>query len=292
MTTIWVDGYRDNSKDALINGSSVTPHYFSAMQTPLISGRFFTDADRDASRVIIVNQSFVRKYFTDGSAVGKRLRRGADPKLPWERIVGVVADVRNESLDQAPVPQIYTPLEDPQSASVVVRTSLPAESIIATLRAAVRSIDPSIALAEIQTMQEAVAASTARRRFQTTLLGIFAAAALLLALVGLYGLLAYSVRQRVPEIGVRMALGASRSHVIGMIVRQGLTLVFVGLVIGVALASAGVRVLTGMLYGVRPYDPWTFLAAPLLVILAALIACCVPSWHAAHVEPMTALRAE
>ena len=220
------------------------------------------------------------------------MRGGADPKLPWQTIVAIVADVRNESLDQAPVPQIYTPMEDIKNASIVVRSALPPESVIAILRATVRSIDPSIALAEIHTMQQAVAASTARRRFQTTLLSIFAGTALLLALVGLYGLLAYSVRQRVPEIGVRIALGASRPRVIGMIVRQGLRLVLAGLFIGIAVAFAGVHLLASMLYGVRAYDPWTFLTAPLLVVVAAFVACCIPAWHAAHIEPMKALRTE
>lgn len=152
----------------------------------------------------------------------------------------------------------------------------------------IRSIDPSIALADIQT----VATSTARRRFQITLLGAFAAAALLLAIVGLYGLLAYSVRQRIPEIGIRIALGASRSRVIGMVLRHGLGLVLSGLVLGLAIAFAAVRLLTSLLYGVRAYDPWTFVAAPLMVIAATLIACCVPAWHAAHVAPMKALRTE
>jgi predicted permease len=263
------------------------------MATPLIAGRFFSDADRYAKpEVVIVNQRFVRKYFPSQDAVGKRLRGGADPKLPWKTIVGVVADVRNESLDQAPVPQIYSPLFDAQNASIAVRSSLPPEALIPAMRAAVRSIDPSIALADIHTMQQAVAASTARRRFQTTLLTTFGVIALLLALVGLFGVLDYSVRQRVPEIGVRMALGATRVRVIGMVVRQGLRLVLLGLATGLAAALALVRFISGTLYGVAPYDPWTFLAAPALVLLAALLACCTPAWRAAHIQPVEALRSE
>jgi predicted permease len=296
VTTLWVEDYRDNNKETLIDGAAVTEHYFSAMATPLITGRFFTDADRDdaAPRAAIVNQSFERKYFPGQSAVRKRLREGADPKMPWKTIVGVVADVRNESLDQAPVPQLYTPFwnGDIQSASIAVHSSLPPEAIIATMRATVRSIDPSIALADIHSMQQAVAASTARRRFQTTLLTTFGVIALLLALVGLFGVLDYSVRQRVPEIGVRMALGATRVRVIGMVVRQGLRLVLIGLATGLVSALALVRFLSSALYGVRPYDPWTFLAAPVLVLLAALLACCTPAWRAAHIEPVEALRSE
>jgi predicted permease len=293
MTTLWVDGYRDNKRDTLIDGSAVTPHYFTAMNTPLITGRFFVDADRDAkSEVVIVNQSFARKYFPSQSALGKRLRDSADSKAPWKTVVGVVADVRNESLDEAPVPQIYVPFDDNQNASIAVRSSLPPEALIGTVRTALRSIDPSIALADIQTMQQAVAASTARRRFQTTLLTIFGAIALLLALVGLYGVLAYSVRQRVPEIGVRIALGASRPRVITMVVQQGLRLVLIGLVLGLAAAFILVRFLAGILYGVSPYDPWTFVAAPALVLLAAVIACSAPAWRAAHIQPIEALRSE
>jgi putative ABC transport system permease protein len=293
MTTLWVDGYRDNTREAMIDGSSVTPHYFTAMNTPLITGRFFVNADRDAKpEVVIVNQSFARKYFPGRDAVGKRLRENADSTAPWKTIVGIVADVRNESLDQAPVPQIYSPLFEAPNASIAVRSSLPPETLIPAMRAAVRSIDPSIALADIHTMQQAVVASNARRRFQTTLLTIFGAIALLLALVGLYGVLAYSVRQRVPEIGVRIALGASRPRVITMVVRQGLRLVLIGLALGLAAAFVLVRFLAGVLYGVSPYDPWTFVGAPALVLLAALIACSAPAWRAAHIEPVEALRSE
>ena len=293
VNSIWVEGYRGNSQEALIDGSSVTPHYFAAMATPLISGRSFTDADRAGHpQVAIVNQSFVRKYFPGQDAVGKRMRDGPDSKIPWKTIVGVVADMRYASLDQAPVPQIYTPFDDIQGANIAVRSSLPPDALVATMREAMRSVDPSIALADIHTMAQAVAASTARRRFQTTLLTTFGAIALLLALAGLYGVLDYSVRQRIPEIGVRIALGATRSRVISMVVRQGLRLVLIGLILGIAAAFLLARFLTGALYGVRPYDPWTFLAAPALVLLAALITCCTPAWRAAHIQPIEALRSE
>jgi ABC-type antimicrobial peptide transport system permease subunit len=141
-------------------------------------------------------------------------------------------------------------------------------------------------------MQQAVDASTSRRRFQTILLTIFAVTSLVLALIGLYGLLAYSVRQRVAEIGVRIALGSSRARVIGMVVRQGLRLVLIGLALGLAAAFLLVRFLAGALYDVSPYDPWTFAAAPALVLLAALIACSAPAWRAAHIDPIEALRSE
>jgi predicted permease len=295
MTFLWVDGYRHNAPNTLIEDDEATPGYFNAMGTPLLAGRFFTPADRDNSpKVVIVNASFEKKYFSGQSAVGHRLRTGDVEKGPWATIVGVVADVHSESLEQAPQAQIYSPFwqDDNGGANIATRASLPPDALITSIQRTARSVDSTVAIANLQTMQQAVAASTARRRFQTTLLSIFASVALLLALIGLYGLLAYSVRQRIQEIGVRIALGASRSRVIGMVVRQGLRLVLAGLIVGLCAAFAGVRLLAGMLYGIRTYDPWTFIAAPLLVILAALIACCAPAWHAAHIEPMKALRTE
>jgi putative ABC transport system permease protein len=295
MTFLWVDGYPNNTPNNLIEEDEPTPDYFTAMGTPLLAGRFFTPADRDNSpKVVIVNASFEKKYFAGQSAIGHRLRAADVQKGPWATIVGVVADVRSQSMEQAPAPQIYSPFwqDDNGGANIATSAALPADALIASIQRAARSVDPTVAIANLQTMQQAVEASTARRRFQTTLLSIFAGAALLLALVGLYGLLAYSVRQRIPEIGVRIALGASRPRILAMVVTQGLRLVLTGLIVGLAAAFAAVRLLAGMLYGVRAYDPWTFIVAPLLVIAAALIACSSPAWHAAHIEPMKALRTE
>lgn len=295
MTFLWVDGYRNNTPDKLIEDDMPTPDYFTAMRMPLLAGRFFTPADRDNSpKVVIVNASFEKQYFPDESAIGHRLRAGDVQKGPWATIVGVVGDVHSESLERAPQPQIYSPFwqDDNGSANIATRASLPPDALIASIQRTARSVDPTVAIANLQTMQQAIAASTARRRFQTTLLSVFAAIALLLALVGLYGLLAYSVCQRIAEIGVRMALGASRQRVIAMILRQGLRLVFAGLALGLIAALELVRLLASMLYGVRAYDPWTFVAAPLLVVLATLVACGTPAWHAAHIEPVEALRSE
>jgi ABC-type antimicrobial peptide transport system permease subunit len=159
--------------------------------------------------------------------------------------------------------------------------------LVPMIRDAIRFVDPTVA-SQHPTMKQVIATNTARRRFQTSLLTIFGAIALLLALVGLYGLLAYSVRQRVAEIGVRIALGASRPRVIGMVVRQAPRLVVAGLSIGLVAAFACVHLLANMLYRVRAYDPWTFIAAPLLVATAALVACCAPAWRAAHIDAMQA----
>jgi putative ABC transport system permease protein len=297
LSTLWVEGSPSNVKGQLAAGDNVTPQFLTAMGTPLIRGRFFTEADGPSSNIIIVNQSFAHHYFPGRDALGGHVRGGDESKAPWQTIVGIVGDVRSASMETAPEPEIYRPLwhDNPAARSdafIAVRSFLPPDTLIPSLRAAVRSVDATIAPSEIQTMQQAVATSTSRRRFQTTLLTIFAVTSLVLALIGLYGLLAYSVRQRVAEIGVRIALGASRPRVISMVVRQGLRLVVIGLALGLAASFVSVRFLAGVLYGVSPYDPWTFVAAPALVLLAALIACSAPAWRAAHIEPVEALRSE
>jgi predicted permease len=306
MSSFWVDGSPSNRKDQFAVADDVSPQFFRAMGMPLVEGRFFSEADGSSSNVIIVNQSFARHYFSGRSAIGGRVRGGEHDNFPWKTIVGVVGDVRGNSIagdthetaiEKAPEPEIYSPFWHDSTASwqaafIATRSSLPPQILIPALREAARSIDPTIALAGLRTMQQAVDAATSRRRFQTTLLTVFAVTSLVLALIGLYGLLAYSVRQRVAEIGVRIALGASRPHVISMVVRQGLRLVFIGLALGLAAAFMLVHFLASVLYGVSPYDPWTFVAAPALVLLAALSACCVPAWRAAHIEPIEALRSE
>jgi predicted permease len=305
MSSFWVEGSPSNRKEQFAIDDNVSPQFFTAMGIPLIEGRFFSEADGSSSNLIIVNQSFAHGYFPGRSALGGRVRGGEHDTFPWTTIIGVVGDVRGNSIagdthetviEKAPEPEIYRPFwhgAGPQQAAfIATRSSLPPQTLIPALRAAARSIDPAIALAGLRTMQQALDTATARRRFQTTLLTIFAVTSLLLALIGLYGLLAYSVRQRVAEIGVRIALGASRARVISMVVRQGIRLVLVGLALGIAAAFVLVRFLAGVLYRVSPYDPWTFVAAPALVLLAALIACSAPAWHAAHIEPVEALRSE
>jgi predicted permease len=295
MSTLWVEGYPNNDKHSLVENDLVTPRYFSAMNVPHIAGRDFTDADRAGTpAVVVVNQSFERRYFPGQSAVGKRLRTPIEGNPPLATIVGVVGDVRGTSLEEAPAPQIYSSFwqGDYSSANFAIRSSLPSTLVVALIRDAVRAVDPTLAPANIQTMQQLITTNTSRRRFQTTLLALFASVALLLTVIGLYGVLSYSVRQRIPEIGVRIALGATRTRVISMVVYQGLRLVLIGLVLGLTASFVLVRFVSSALYGVRPYDPWTFLAAPALVLLAALLACCTPAWRAAHIEPVQALRSE
>jgi predicted lysophospholipase L1 biosynthesis ABC-type transport system permease subunit len=235
----------------------------------------------------VVSERFAKLYFPGGNALGGRLQRG-EPGNAWSTIVGIVADVRHTNLEKPPLPAIYEPswLAD----SLAIRTSLPPEAVASSVRGVVRAIDPAIALFGIQTMRQRTTEAASRRRFQTVLLAAFAGIAVFLALAGLYGLLGYTVRQRTAEIGVRMALGAGRGVVMGLVVRHGLALTGCGLGVGLLAAAAISRSLAGMLYGVRAYDPLTFVAVPLVTLAAAAVACIAPAWKAARTDPVAALR--
>ena len=203
------------------------------------------------------------------------------------------------SLEAAAIPQVYRSFWQVEwnesaivGAYVAVRSSLPQDAVVAEIRAAVKGIDPGLAIADVHTMSELVSLATARRRFQTTLLTVFSGTAMLLAMVGVYRLMAYSVRQRTGEIGIRMALGSSKLGVARLVLREGLTLLGVGLVTGVAAALVCTRLLTGFLYGVPAFDPAAFAAVPVLLLAATVAACLIPSIRAAAVDPINALRRE
>jgi predicted permease len=293
--TIWVDGY-PNQKNQLAEARDASSGYFTAMQTPLLRGRNFT-ADEDSAaqhRVVIVNQTFANKYFAGKDPIGQRLRTSTDE--PWSTIIGMVQDIRYESLETAAVPQVYVPFlssyPPPGGGAVAVRSSLPQAASIAALRASVRSIDPNLAISHVRVMSDLTSHATAPRRFQTTLLTIFSVVALFLAVVGVYGLLAYSVRQRTGEIGLRMALGSTRVGVARLILREGLSLLVVGLGFGIVGAVFFGHVLRSFLYEVPALDPVTFALVPALLFVATLAACLIPSARAAATDPMEALRHE
>jgi predicted permease len=292
MSTLWVDGY-PNEKDQLVEERAITAGYLSSMQTSLLQGRGFSDAANEHS-VAIVNQAFVNKYLANGEAIDRRLR--TDPNGPWSTIIGVIEDVRNESLEAAPAPQIYFPFLQGgfvrNSVYLAVRSSLPQSNAVSAVRSAVHSIDPNLPISDVHLMGDLRSKSMARRRFQTTLLSFFSAIALFLALVGVYGLLAYSVRQKTGEIGLRMALGSSRAGVMRLILRRGLALFALGLTAGTILAIFLARLLRGFLFGVPAFDPITFALVPVLLFIATLAACLVPGWRASSIDPMTALRHE
>ena len=242
MTVFWADGF-PNQKDQLVESREATPNYFSAMSIPLLKGRLLSDRDTsEHAQVAIINQALVEKYFPGVDPTGRRIRMG-DPNAPWQTVVGVIGDVRHSSLEEPPIPQVYSTFGDTDSAYLAVRSILPTETIVTAVRSTVQSLDPNLAVADIHSMGDLVSGATAKRRFQTSLLTAFSALALFLALAGLYGLLEYSVKQRTGEIGVRMALGASRMRVVSMVVKEGMRSVLIGQVIGIAGALALTRLL-------------------------------------------------
>jgi predicted permease len=281
-----------------LDGASVTPGYFSAMGIPVIEGRSITEDDvSEPPKVVIVNQAFVKKYFAGRNAVGKWVMPvnpdgSEQPSRDARTIVGVVADVRDWSVEAPPQPQLFDPLRGPDNAYVVIRSALPRKDVLQSVTAILRRIDASLAFSQVHSMRELVSEATARRRFQTVLLTIFAGMALILALVGFYGLLTYSIMQRSAEMGIRIALGATRMNILGLFLRHGLQLVAVGLAFGLTGAFAFSRLLTSSLYEVRPWDPATFALVPSLFLIVALVACLIPARRAAKSDPMIILRSE
>jgi predicted permease len=291
LTMFWVDGYA-NQEGQLVEIRNSTPHYFAAMGTPILEGRTFTENELSGgAAVVVINQVFARNYFQGRDPIGQRVRTRL-PDAQWKTVVGVVRDIRHSSLEEAAGPQVFEPFWQTDAAYIAIRSVLPAKEIASTVRSTLHSIDPDLAVADLHTMGELVSQANGRRLFQTTLLSIYAAIALLLALVGFYGLLAYSVKQRTPEIGVRIALGASRGRVLSMVLRQGLQLTIVGLLLGLAGALALTRVLSSSLYGVSALDPITFMGVPVLLLLVTIAACLIPARRAACIDPMRGLRYE
>jgi putative ABC transport system permease protein len=279
--------------------TSVTPEYFKVLQTSLVRGRYFTEGDDTGKQpVAIVDESTARTYWPGRDPIGRllsvRARRGtANP--PWCTVVGVIKDIKSDGLDQSGVPHIYQSVyQFPGSRalplSVTARTSLSATSLEPLIRREVQAVDPDLPVFNVRTMKEVIDGSLASRRFSAQLVGVFALVALLLASVGIYGLLAYMVGQRSHEIGVRMALGATPSTIGKMIVSRGAGLAGIGLGIGLLLSGIMAPLISSLLYGVRPIDPEVFLAVPLILMLVVLLASYIPARRAARVNPIVALR--
>jgi len=268
------------------------------MGVPLLRGRDFTDNDGPGQpNACIINDTLARKFFSGADPIGKRLKmtRTDEPERPWFTIVGIAGDVRSYGLDVKPRPQIYTTIEqntDNYMTLIVRADTLPAKALEGTIRAEMKSLDPTLPVANFRTMERLVSNAVARPRFSTFLLGLFAATALALTMVGLYGVVAYAVNQRTREIGIRIALGAGQRRILALIVRQGMFPALVGLAIGVAAALALTRLLANQLYEIRPTDPLTFLFVITVLLLVALAACFIPARRAAKVDPMEALRYE
>jgi len=273
---------------------SATPGYFEALAVPLQKGRLLDESDVDgAPPTAVVSATLARRYFGAADPVGRRIDFEGDEKARrWRTIVGVVGDVRDRSLSRPPEPQLYVPYAQRATSGVFLVAALPrrAEDAVPALRAAVRAADPELALFGLASMESVVADSTRDRQLARAALGAFALAALALAALGLYGVMAQSVRERTGEIGVRLALGADRGHVVATVLREAASLVGAGLLLGAALAAAGGRFMESFMFGVTVADPATYAAAALLVLGMAAAACAVPTWRAVRLDPVAALR--
>jgi predicted permease len=278
----------------LVERSSVTPEYFHLLGIPLLRGRLFTAADAERTpAVAVINQAFARTYWPDENPLGKRFKRAA-PDSPWITVVGMIANARTESLADARVPQIYLNLyqSGPKHLAIFLRGILDAGAIPNELRRQVQAVDPTIPVYEAQTLDDAVSASLSARRFAMAMVGLFALTALLLAGLGIFGVLSYVVSERTHEIGIRLALGAHQWNILRLVLHQGLTLAVVGATFGVAGALVVGHLMTGLLYGVSATDPLIFISAAVLLIGVALLACYLPARRAIDVHPMVALRYE
>jgi predicted permease len=289
--------------------AQVTGDYFGAMGIPLLRGRYFTDADKSGAQlVLIVSRKLAQHYWPNQDPIGKRLRVGIpEMKTPWLTIVGEVADVKLTSPDETTKEEYYEPVDQAEEeigalaspgdlngngGFIVLRSALPPEQMENALRATVAAIDRQLPLTQVQTMEEAVSESEAPRRFNTVLISSFAFAAVLLAVLGIYSVIAFSVASRVQEMAIRMALGSQRAEIIRLILISGAKLAAVGCVLGLAGAAADSTLLRSLLFGVSPFDPLVLTLAAVGVLLLALTASMLPAMRAASIDPMQALRGE
>ena len=280
-------------KEMIINTRSVSPGYFRTLGIPMIKGRDFSDTDKsDAPKAAIINNDLARIYFPDQDPIGKRIT--FDEGESWMSIIGQIGDVKQLGLDSTAKPEVYFPYlqATERSMSIVVRTTSNPLSMVGALKSQIQEIDKDLPIADVMTMGKLLSESVSGRRFNMLLLTIFAAVALVLAAVGIYGVMSYSVSQRTHEIGIRMALGAQTSEVLRLVVGQGMALTMAGLGTGVVASLLLTRLMESMLFGVAATDPITFLAVSVLLAGVALTACLVPARRAAKVDPMVALRYE
>ena len=281
-----------------VNYRVVSPNYFRAMGIPVLQGRAYTDRDdENAPRAMIVNQQLVHQIFPDENPIGKRITFGgtdANGQPRWFEIIGVVANVRSLELREEPNPELYFSAQQDlwPAMSLVVRSTVEPSSLSASVRQAVNEVDRSVPVADVKPMDHIVSESITQPRFNLFLLGLFGAVAIVLSAAGIYGVTAYTVTQRTHELGIRIALGAQVGDVLKMILGQGMAVIGVGLVVGLAAAFALTRLLRSLLFGVGENDPLTFVAITVVLVLVALIACYIPARRATKVDPLMALRAE
>jgi putative ABC transport system permease protein len=273
----------------------VNSNFLRTMGIPLRMGREFTERDitEDGANVVIINETMARRYFPNENPLGRRIRINRLEEKPDE-IIGVVADIKISDIESDVMPTVYWPHHRwPFGfAAILVRTTGGPMSFTAAVTRAIRSLDPELSIAEVRTMEQVLWSSVARRRFYTLLLTIFAAVALLLAMMGIYGVMSYAVTQRKHEIGVRLALGAQTGDVLKLVIRQGMVMTLIGVGIGLSASYGLTRYLEGNLYEVKPTDPLTFIGVALLLSAVALLACFIPAKRASRVDPMVTLRHE
>ena len=275
---------------------SVSPDYFRVLGTPLVRGRFFTPADEiEKPPVALVDESFAHRFFNNTDPIGQRIKPGRpDSKNVWFTIVGIVGNIKAEGFDQPDQPHLYVPILQNvgYAMAVYVRTNGNPAGLTNALRQQVQAVDPNLPLFGEQTMDDLVSASLARRRFAMQVVGLFGLLALFLAGIGIYGVMAYSVTQRTREIGIRLALGASRGNIMSWLLGQGMRLTIVGVAVGLVGAFALTRLLRGLLFGIAPTDVLTYIALTLVLAIVALLACYIPARRATKVDPLEALRYE
>ena len=276
--------------------TSVSPDYFHVMEIPLLRGRVFSAQDSAAApRVTVISETMARQFFPNQDPLGKRLIFGFPPDGDVAReIVGIVGDVRDVSLSEAPGPMMYVPFAQAPfwGGQLVVRSTLSSSSLAASVRKVTHDMDKDLPVTDIATLPETLDASVAQPRFRTLLIGLFGLIALLLAAVGIFGVISYSVSRRTHEIGIRVALGATPANVLRLILGESAKLVLLGLALGIPAALALTRFLASLLFEVHPADPLTFSGVAMLLTVVALIACYVPARRAMRVDPMVALRYE
>jgi putative ABC transport system permease protein len=287
---------KDMWSSPLVEWSTVMPGYFHTAHIPVLRGRDFTpyDNNQDAPKVAIINRTMADKFWPHQDPIGKHFAHN-DPHPKWFTVVGVVGDVLQYGLDQtATAPEAYFPEYQDESSylAVLVRTAGRPLDQLPTVRRVIHELDPQLPVANPRELEEVVTGSSSQQRFLALLLGLFAGLALLLAAVGIYGVIAYSVAQRTHELGIRIALGAGGRDLLRMVVGEGLRMALAGVIVGLAGAWGLTRFIASLLYGVRPSDPVTFAAVPAVLILVAVLACFIPALRATKVDPMVALRYE